>query len=186
MKIVEIFCDGACSGNGQETNVGGWGAVLVCNGQKKELFGGEAATTNNIMELTAAIEALKSLKTTSLEVRIFSDSAYVVNCFREGWYQKWRLNGWRNSKKEPVENKLLWETLIHLVESFSKVEFYKIKGHLNLNLKADVQKWYKKFNDNNGLQFSLDEFINVSTYNHLADELANKGMAPYKEKTPTL
>ncbi len=180
MKTVKIFCDGACSGNGQETNVGGWGAVLVYNDQSKELFGGEAATTNNIMELTAVIEALKSLKTPSLEVHIFSDSAYVVNCFREGWYQKWRLNGWRNSKKEPVENKLLWETLINLVESFAKVEFYKIKGHLNLNAPAEVQKWYKKFNANNGLQFSLDEFIKVSTYNHLADELANKGMAPYK------
>ncbi|MBF4693194.1 ribonuclease H family protein [Fusibacter ferrireducens] len=180
MKTVEIFCDGACSGNGKETNVGGWGAVLVYNGQKKELFGGEASTTNNIMELTAVIEALKSLKTTSLEVHIFSDSAYVVNCFREGWYRKWQLNGWRNSKKEPVENKLLWETLINLVASFAKVEFYKIKGHLNLDAPADIQKWYKKFNANNDLQFSLEEFIVVSTYNHLADELANKGMAPYK------
>ncbi len=180
MKIVEIYCDGACSGNGKETNVGGWGAVLVYNEQTKELCGGAPATTNNIMELTAAIEALKSLKSKTLDVKIFSDSAYVVNCFREGWYHKWKINGWINSKKEPVENQALWKSLIELVESFHSVIFYKVKGHLNLNATAEVNKWYKKFNSANGLNYSMDEFIRASQFNHVADELANKGMEPFK------
>ena len=99
MKNIIIFCDGACSGNGKDENVGGWGAVLKYKDQLKEICGGAAMTTNNIMELTAAIEALKTLKSKDLMVDIYSDSAYVVNCFNNGWYHKWRINGVVNVKK---------------------------------------------------------------------------------------
>lgn len=176
MKTVRLICDGGCSGNGQDGNVGGWGAVLDYKGNLKELYGGAPETTNNIMELTAVIEGLKALTQKDVQIDIFSDSAYVVNCFRQGWYHKWRLNGWKNAKKEPVENQALWIELIELVESFNRVTFYKIKGHLNHQSKTDINKWYGKFNKDNQLSYSLDAFLEISTLNHQADALANKGM----------
>ncbi|MDK2867176.1 MAG: ribonuclease [Clostridiales bacterium] len=171
-----LICDGGCSGNGNESNLGGWGAVLVYGPHVKELYGGATSTTNNIMELTAAIEGLSALKSTDLEIEIFSDSAYVVNCFKEKWYIKWQMNGWVNAKKEPVENQALWETLISRVQTFNKVAFYKIKGHLNVDKPADVRKWFEKFNKDNKLQYSLEDFLKIVEYNHLADALANKGI----------
>lgn len=180
MKKVIVVCDGACSGNGKEEAIGGWGAVLVYGEQVKEIFGGSPKTTNNIMELTAAIEALKCLKSKDLNVEIYSDSAYVVNCFRQGWYKKWLLNGWMTSKKEPVENQALWETLIDLTHAFASVSYFKIKGHLNASSASELSKWYKKFNTDNQLNHSLDDFKNLVELNHKADALANEGMAPYK------
>lgn len=180
MKNIIIFCDGACSGNGKESNVGGWGAVLKYKDQVKEICGGASQTTNNIMELTAAIEALSQLKMKNIPVNIYSDSAYVVNCFNNGWYHKWRINGWITSKKEPVENKALWEKLINLVESFEKVTFYKIKGHLDASKKADVKKWLTKFNTEHDEKLTESEFLELIQLNHLADKLANDGMAPFK------
>lgn len=180
MKNIIVFCDGACSGNGKDVNSGGWGAVLKYKDQLKEICGGSETTTNNIMELTAAIEALKQIKTKNVHVQIYSDSAYVVNCFNNGWYHKWRINGWINSKKEPVENKALWVTLIELVESFEKVTFYKIKGHLDPSKKAEVHKWLTKFNLEHASALSEDAFLELIQLNHMADRLANDGMAPYK------
>ena len=182
MKSVIIFCDGACSGNGKETNVGGWGAVLKYKDQVKTLHGGAEMTTNNIMELTAAIEALKQLNSKNINVSIYSDSAYVVNCFHNGWYHKWRINGWLTSKKEPVENRALWEELIQLVESFEKVSFFKIKGHLDPTNKSEVTKWHKKFNEAHKTGLDETSFLELVKLNHLADQLANEGMAPYKNQ----
>lgn len=180
MKMITIFCDGACSGNGKDENIGGWGAVLSYGNHTKEIYGGAEKTTNNIMELTAVIESLKCLNSKDLIVEIFSDSAYVVNCFRQGWYHKWQLNGWQTSKKEPVENKALWETLIQLVQSFEKVSFYKIKGHLDVTKSNELVKWHKKFNADNGLNYGLETFKKLIELNHLADALANKGMDPFR------
>lgn len=181
MKKVIIVCDGACSGNGKIENVGGWGAVLKYQTEEKTIYGGSDQTTNNIMELTAAIEALKCLKSKSLHVEIYSDSAYVVNCFRNGWYRKWLINGWLTSKKEPVENKSLWQILIDLVHSFETVTFFKIKGHLDLDKSSDVLKWHVKFNKDNQTDISIEAFKSLIELNHKADELANLGMAPYKK-----
>lgn len=180
MKKVIIVCDGACSGNGKETNIGGWGAVLKYGDQSKEICGGAPMTTNNIMELTAAIEALKCLKTPELDIEIYSDSAYVVNCFLQKWYLGWMKNGWRNSKKEPVENQPLWKELIDLVHSFNKVTFFKIKGHLNLNQASDINKWHAKFNLDNKCHISIETFTELVKLNHLADALANQGMTAYR------
>jgi ribonuclease HI len=176
MKQIIIFCDGACSGNGKDTNIGGWGAVLRYKDQIKECFGGAPETTNNIMELTAVIEALKCLNTKTVSVAIYSDSAYVVNCFQNGWYHKWRINGWMTSKKEPVENKALWEMLIELVESFSEVKFYKIKGHLDLSKSAEISKWHRKFEETHHVKIDLESFKQLVLMNHTADALANKGI----------
>lgn len=134
MEKVEIYTDGACSGN---PGPGGWAAVLLYKDNKKEISGGKEQTTNNIMEVTAVIEALKSLKF-PCEVTVYSDSAYVVNCFKQGWIYNWQKNNWKTSSKEPVKNKELWEELYGLVQTH-KVEFIKVKGHSDneLNNRCD-------------------------------------------------
>ena len=124
MQKVTIYTDGACSGN---PGPGGWGAVLMYQDAKKEMSGGSKNTTNNIMEVTAVIEALKSLKV-PCEVDLYSDSAYVVNCFKQGWIYNWMKNNWINSNKELVKNKELWQELYSLTKTH-KVNFIKVKGH---------------------------------------------------------
>ena len=134
MKKVTIYTDGACSGN---PGPGGWGAVLICDGVKKEISGAHKDTTNNIMEITAVLEALRLLKY-ECEVEIYSDSAYVVNCFKQGWIENWKKNNWKNAKKEPVKNRELWEELDVLVEKHH-AKFFKVKGHSDneLNNRCD-------------------------------------------------
>ena len=124
MEKVTIYTDGACSGN---PGPGGWGAILMYNGNKKELSGGNKDTTNNIMEITAVLEALKALKF-PCEVDLYSDSAYVVNCFNQGWIYNWLKKGWKTAGGEPVKNKELWEELYSLTQTH-KVTFHKVKGH---------------------------------------------------------
>ena len=124
MEKVTIYTDGACSGN---PGPGGWGAILMYNGNKKELSGGNKDTTNNIMEITAVLEALKALKF-SCEVDLYSDSAYVVNAFNQGWIYNWLKKGWKTASGEPVKNRELWEELYNLTQTH-KVTFHKVKGH---------------------------------------------------------
>lgn len=142
-KKVVIYSDGGCSNNHSKENIGGWGAVLIFNDKTKEIYGSAINTTNNVMELTACIKALNILKTDKYPVELYTDSAYIVNCFSEKWYVKWQKNNWINSKKEPVSNKELWEELIQLSEKYN-VKFIKVKGHsgVELNERADalVQK----------------------------------------------
>ena len=126
MEKVIIYTDGACSGN---PGPGGWGAVLMFKDIKKEISGHAKDTTNNIMELTAVIEALKILKYTCV-VDLYSDSAYVVNAFNQKWIYGWIKNGWKNSSKEPVKNKELWQELYDLTKQH-EVTFIKVKGHSN-------------------------------------------------------
>ena len=124
MEKITIYTDGACSGN---PGPGGWGCILMYNGNKKELSGGSKDTTNNIMEITATIEALKALKFPCI-VDLYSDSAYVVNCFNQGWIYNWLKKGWKTASGEPVKNKELWEELYNLTQ-IHKVTLHKVKGH---------------------------------------------------------
>jgi len=124
VKEVMVYTDGACSGN---PGPGGWGAILMFGEHRREISGGERATTNNRMEIAAVIEALKLLKE-PCKVKVYSDSAYVVNCFQQGWYRGWQKNGWKNSKNQPVENQDLWKQLLVLMEKH-RVEYIKVKGH---------------------------------------------------------
>lgn len=174
MKTINIYTDGACANNQSNENIGGWGTILEYGETTKKLYGGEVNTTNNIMEMTAVIEGLKSLKSTDLKVNIFSDSAYVVNCFNQKWYHKWRMNGWMNSSKKPVENKELWVELIDLVESVKSISFYRVKGHLSVGTK-DFDKWHDKFNQQFGV-VSKDFFTHLVNRNNEADALANQGV----------
>jgi ribonuclease HI len=134
MKEVTIYTDGACSGN---PGPGGWGAVMLYGDHRREMSGAEDVTTNNRMELTAAVMAMKALKEPCI-IKLHSDSAYLVNCFKQGWYKNWIKNGWKNSKKQPVENKDLWQELLALMD-IHKIEFVKVKGHADneLNNRCD-------------------------------------------------
>ena len=124
MEEVTIYTDGACSGN---PGPGGWGSILMMGENRKEISGGSANTTNNIMELTAVIEALKMLKR-PCKVNIYSDSAYVVNAFVQKWIYGWMKKGWKTAGNEPVKNKELWQELYELTK-IHKVNFIKVKGH---------------------------------------------------------
>lgn len=126
MYKIEIYTDGACSGN---PGMGGWAAILIYGSNIKEISGFEKETTNNQMELKAVIEALKQLKYQS-DVTIHSDSAYVVNAFTQGWLENWQNSGWRTSGKKPVQNKDLWLQLLSLLQTH-KVKFRKVQGHSN-------------------------------------------------------
>jgi len=120
---VEIFCDGACSGN---PGPGGYGAILRCSGREKEISGWAPETTNNRMELTAVIEALRQL-TRPCRITITTDSQYVVKGMTE-WIKGWQRNGWRNSKKEQVLNRDLWEALLEASQQHS-ISWKWVKGH---------------------------------------------------------
>jgi ribonuclease HI len=136
-KII-IYCDGACSGNQSSKNKGGWGAIVKSGEETKKLHGGEKNTTNQRMELTACIKGLESLASHKCTVDLYSDSAYLINCFNARWYVNWQKNGWLNARKQPVENKDLWEKLLALNGKHS-ITFHKVTGHsgVALNEMAD-------------------------------------------------
>ena len=124
MKTVTIYTDGACSGN---PGPGGWGAVLCYGAHERELSGGEAMTTNNRMELSAVIEALRLLKE-PCTVELYSDSKYVIDALSKGWVYGWKKKGWIKSDKKPALNVDLWEQLLPLIEAH-EVHYHWVKGH---------------------------------------------------------
>ncbi len=121
---VIVYTDGACSGN---PGPGGWGVLLQWNGQEKTLSGGKGRTTNNRMEMTAVIEALKALKR-PCRVKIHSDSALIVNTFRQNWIEGWKRRGWRKANKKPVQNQDLWKEMLKVMKPH-EVIWTKVKGH---------------------------------------------------------
>jgi len=123
-KTVQIYTDGACSGN---PGPGGWAAILCYGAHAKEISGHMPGTTNNRMELFAAISGLGELKTPCV-VELYSDSAYLVNAFEKNWIDNWQKNGWKNAQKDPVENQDLWRLLLTLAKKH-EVHFFKVKGH---------------------------------------------------------
>lgn len=134
MQKVIIYTDGACSGN---PGPGGWAAILIANENKKEISGGMKNTTNNIMELTAILEGLKALKV-QCEVEVYSDSAYSVNAFNQGWIYNWIKKGWKTADGSSVKNKEIWQKIYDLTKKH-KVTFIKVKGHSDneLNNRCD-------------------------------------------------
>ena len=124
MKKITIYTDGACSCN---PGPGGWGAILFYKNQMKEISGYEKETTNNKMELTAAIMALDKLKE-PCEIELYSDSAYLINAFNQDWITPWQKNGFRNANKKPVQNVEMWQKLIEF-NNTHKITWIKVKGH---------------------------------------------------------
>ena len=123
-KTVTVYTDGACSGN---PGPGGWGAILRYGRHEKAISGGEAETTNNRMELTAAIRALEALKE-PCDVELFTDSRYLSDALVKGWVYNWRANGWRKPDKKPALNVDLWERLLALLETH-EVHLHWVRGH---------------------------------------------------------
>ena len=135
MEKVTIYTDGACSGN---PGPGGWAAILISGSHEKEISGFSERTTNNRMELTAVIEALKALKK-PCEVTVNSDSAYLINCFQQGWLEQWKRNGWRKGKhkNEPVLNLDLWQELDRLMQPHH-IHWQKVPGHAGVHYNERV------------------------------------------------
>lgn len=176
MTTLRIYTDGACSGNQNEENIGGWGAILEFGEHQKELYGGEINTTNNRMEMTALLEALKAVKRSGCTIEVFSDSSYLVNCFKEKWYEKWLVNGWKTSSKSPVENKDIWLQLLPYLKKHH-ISFFKVKGHVNLDHpNTDEKKHFAKFKEFNGSHQTLEMFRHATKMNNRADALANIAM----------
>ena len=144
MKHVDIFTDGACSGN---PGPGGYGVILRYKGVNKELSGGEPNTTNNRMELTAVITGLAALKE-PCEVTLYSDSRYIIDAIQKGWAKKWQANHWMRNAKEPALNADLWEQLLGLLERHP-VTFVWVKGHAGHpeNERCDrlAVAWYQNY-----------------------------------------
>ena len=138
MTSLQIYCDGGCRGNQSDANVGGWGVYFIWGEHEKELWGGERDTTNNKMELTAAIEGLRAIKNKAVPTDVYLDSAYVLNGITS-WIADWKRKGWVNSKKQPVANKELWLALDEERRRFADIRFHKVKGHADNvgNIKAD-------------------------------------------------
>lgn len=125
IREVEIYTDGACSGN---PGPGGWAAVLLYQERVKEVWGAEEQTTNQRMELTAVLEGLKALKVRNWQVKIYTDSAYIVNAFDRGWLKTWAQNGWITSGKKPVANQDLWQEIKRQTGN-NRVQVIKVPGH---------------------------------------------------------
>jgi ribonuclease HI len=155
-KVLSVWTDGSAHSNGEFTGIGGYGAVLIYSPlpeTDKELFsqyaddkfvldiyGSADPTTNQHMEIQAVVEAFKRITNYRTPVHVFSDSAYLINCMKEGWWHGWITNGWRNSKKQPVANRESWEQLIEIMmNEFMDVTWHKIKSHIGIyyNERAD-------------------------------------------------
>lgn len=144
---VTIYTDGAASGNGTENARGGW-AYMICadGGDTIKNYGGEVKTTNNRMEMMAAIKGLdaaRALYGKEVEIEVISDSAYLINCYMQKWYCGWERNGWINSNKKPVLNRDLWEILLPYFKD-SKIKFSKVKGHAGHIENEEVDKLAKR------------------------------------------
>ena len=175
-KILRIYTDGGCAGNQSEENLGGWGAVLEYGPASKELHGCERNTTNNRMEMTALLRAFEAITKDGQTIHVFSDSSYLMDCFRKGWYKSWQKNGWKTANKKPVENQDLWQALLPYLDRHD-IRFCRVKGHVNLNSEAtDFDKLYQKFLEWNGPDFSYEDFLYVTEKNNRADALANEGI----------
>lgn len=151
MKKVTIYTDGACSGN---PGIGGWAAVLIYNGNRKEISGYDKSTTNNRMELFAVIQALRSLNQ-SCDCEICTDSQYVADAFNKDWITSWQRNNWKTASKSDVKNVDLWRALLYEVNKH-KVTFVKVKGHADVELnercdelaRGEVERYQKILSDN--------------------------------------
>ncbi len=170
--MIYIYTDGACSNNQSDENFGAWDCILIYGDYEKELSDYEINTSNNRMEMKAVVEALKLLKRYDIPVKIFSDSAYIVNCINQKWYVNWEKNGWKNSKKEAVLNKDLWEEMLFYYKKIENIDFIKIKGHINPNNKEELNASYKKQEKDFNQKITLKEYKKHIEYNNKVDKLA--------------
>ena len=139
-NTIHLYCDGGTRGNQFDDNIGAYGAILHYNGHKRYITMGFRNTTNNIMELKAVIEGLKAMKKYDVPIKVYSDSAYVVNGINKGWVRGWKSNGWLKSDGKPVKNMELWDELDYLISLFNEIDFIKVKGHSTNEGNNEVDK----------------------------------------------
>lgn len=175
-RILRIYTDGGCAGNQSDENLGGWGAILEFGQAVKELYGSEKNTTNNRMEMTALLEALRAVKRKIRRYTCFPTAATSWIAFgKNGMFPGKKTDG-RLPAKKPVENQDLWKALLPYIE-IHRMTFYRVKGHVNLaSPSTNTDKLYAKFVEWNGAQFSYEDFLYVTEKNNRADELANIGI----------
>lgn len=174
-KTIYLYTDGSCQGNQSKNNKGGYGAYLKCGKYQKEISGSATNTTNNIMEMTAVIKGLQAIKDKTYSVLVFSDSAYIINCINQKWYVNWRKNGWKNSAKQEVLNKELWQDLLSEIENFKDIKFIKVKGHMDSSKESEIKKWYNKLPSDVKSTITFDEYLEHIKGNSIADNLAVTG-----------
>lgn len=172
--ILNVWTDGGCRDNGSVGNIGAW-AIWTGSDSKT---GHKKETTNNQMELTAVLEGLKHAQLSGKkEINIFSDSAYVVNCFKDKWYEKWLRNGFIGTDKNPVKNKELWQEILeiyfYLTKNNVEVNFFKVKGHITKE--SELKKEFEKFVTKEK-KVDWDEFVKIVYGNNKVDTLLNATM----------
>ncbi len=169
--MIKIVTDGSCHGNQFENSPGGWAAILKYKDKEKEIFGYCDSTTNNRMELTAIIEALKALKKYDIPIVLYSDSAYIINTINLGWYKNWIKNGWKTANKKSVKNRDLWIELLGILDKCKDIKFYKIKAHILSGDSDKIQKWYDTFIKESHY-LDMQEYIELLKLNNRVDNLA--------------
>lgn len=180
MNKIIIHCDGGCRNNQSTENVGAWAAILQFDGKEKIITGTAINTTNNKMELIACIQALQAIKVNDFAIEIFSDSQYLVSAFNEGWIINWIANGWRNAKKQPVENQDLWKMLLDLKVQFNNnITFNKTKGHSDDQMNNRVDALVNKAMDSIKVdELPIDKMKKISMdlaiIANLSDDQTNK------------
>ena len=147
-NTIHLYCDGGTRGNQFDDNIGAYGAILHYKGHKRYLSMGFRNTTNNIMELKSVIEGLKAMKKYDIPIKVYSDSAYVVNGINKGWVKGWKSNGWLKSDGKPVKNMELWDELDYLISLFNEIDLVKVKGHANNEGNNEVDALVNKEMDN--------------------------------------
>ena len=172
--MLQVYTDGGTRNLNKPNMVGGFGVVILSGEKKKELYGAVSHATNQQMEIIAMIKALEAIARKDIPIAIHSDSAYAIKGITE-WCKEWQRNGWKNSKKQAVANRDLWEELIELYESFSSVKFVKVKGHSGDQWNEYVDMLASKAMDewesnNSGLRLEADE-LNATIPTDLRDEL---------------
>lgn len=154
--MYEVYTDGATSKNGSKDAPGGWAYVILKDGNLiSENSGGEKGTTNQRMELIAALKACEEIEAVDgfATVRLYSDSAYLINCYKQNWWKSWRVNGWKNSKKQPVANQDLWEKLVFFFMKAPGYNFIKVPGHAGNKWNEYVDKMAVKAKNNINTQY---------------------------------
>lgn len=175
MRTIELWTDGSCKKNGQKGAYGGWGAIIIDKDTNCQFraCGREEATTNNIMEMKAIIHGLKAIENKygeAVKVIIYSDSAYILNCRNQRWYNNWIKNGWKNAKEERVKNKELWEILIPYFKN-SLYDFQKVAGHTGITMNEEVDTLAQSAAEGvplSGIKISeTDEMINWTLFKEM-------------------
>ena len=179
--MIYLYTDGSCLNNQDRINTGGYAAILKYKNYIKCINGFEENTTNNRMELMAVIVGLRLVKNFDMPIFIFSDSAYIINCFEKKWYISWKEKNYLSSSNSKIKNVDLWKELLFLVERHKEIKFIKVKAHVKNE--SEIKKYYEKLVLDYGKCITFGEYKKAIEYNNLVDLLANGSISKNEIKT---